>query len=254
MNENQPLIEMRNVSKYFGGVTALQDIEFTVYPNEVVGLAGDNGAGKSTLIKIISGSLASDGGEIFFQGKRVHIKSVRDAKNLGIETIYQDLALIDNLDVPANIFLSRELMKSSIWCFVRDEARMAKETRKILHQLGIEVSSVKVAVRNLSGGQRQAVAIGRAIYFEGKLVIMDEPMAALGVEEKAKVLGLIEKLKQAGISVILISHNLEDHFAVCDRIYVLKNGRNVGMKATKETDRGEILSMMIGEKREDSLG
>ena len=195
MASDTPLIEMRNISKSFGGLTALQGVSIDLYPGEVVGLLGHNGAGKSTLIKILSGAYTSDGGEIQVEGKTVSIRSPKDAKSHGIETIYQQLALAENLPAPANIFLGRELMTP---LGTVDDDRMEAEARKILDRLDLKIKSLRDNVRNLSGGQRQAIAIGRAIYFNARILIMDEPTAALGPQETHKVGELVKTLKREG--------------------------------------------------------
>jgi ABC-type sugar transport system ATPase subunit len=242
-----PLIEMRGISRAFGGVTALQDVDLSAYCNEVVALLGDNGAGKSTLIKILAGAISADTGEIRVGGRTVSIGSPRDAKDLGIETVYQDLALCDNLDVPTNLFLGRELMRPILGPLLRifDRRRMAGETRDLLGRLKIELGSLQTPVRNLSGGQRQSIAIAKSVYFNAKLIIMDEPTAALGVRQTEKVLGLVRELKQSGLAIVYISHILEDVFRVADRMVVLKNGRKIGERLTAKTNRDEIVRMMI---------
>ena len=242
-----PLVEMRGISRAFGGVAALQNVDLTVYRNEVVALLGDNGAGKSTLIKILAGALSADTGEILLDGAKVSIDSPRDAKDLGIETVYQDLALCDNLDVPTNLFLGRELMRPILGPLLSifDRRKIASETRDLLGRLRIELGSLQIPVRGLSGGQRQSVAIAKSVYFNAKLVIMDEPTAALGVRQTEKVLGLVRELRQSGLAIVYISHILEDVFRVADRMVVLKNGRKVGERLTARTDRDEIVRMMI---------
>jgi ABC-type sugar transport system ATPase subunit len=242
-----PLVEMRGISRAFGGVAALQNVDLAVYRNEVVALLGDNGAGKSTLIKILAGALSADTGETLLDGKRVLIDSPRDAKDLGIETVYQDLALCDNLDVPTNLFLGRELMRPILRPFlsVFDRGRMAGETRDLLGRLKIELGSLQTPVRSLSGGQRQSIAIAKSVYFNAKLIIMDEPTAALGVRQTEKVLSLVRELRQSGLAIVYISHILEDVFRVADRMIVLKNGRKIGERLTARTNRDEIVRMMI---------
>jgi len=242
-----PLVEMRGISRAFGGVAALQNVDLAVHRNEVVALLGDNGAGKSTLIKILSGAHQQDEGEIHFEGKLVRLSSPRTAMALGIETVYQDLALCDNLDVPTNLFLGRELMRPILGPLISifDRRRMAGETRDLLGRLKIELGSLQIPVRSLSGGQRQSVAIAKSVYFNAKLVIMDEPTAALGVRQTEKVLGLVRELRQSGLAIVYISHILEDVFRVADRMVVLKNGRKVGERLTARTDRDEIVRMMI---------
>jgi len=242
-----PVVEMKGMSKHFGGVVALDKVDFAVYPNEVVAIAGDNGAGKSTLIKILSGVFMPDEGEIYFQGRKVSIENPMGARNMGIETIYQDLALADNLDVPTNVFLGRELMKPLFGGLLRlfDKKKMAVESRRVLDSMRIDIDSFAVPVQFLSGGQRQTVAIARSIYFKTKILIMDEPTAALGVKETDKVLGLIRNLKESGISIVLICHNLSHVFAVSDRIMVLKTGRKISERLAEETDPDEIAKIII---------
>lgn len=237
-----PIIEMKGISKHFGGVRALKDVSINLYPGEVLGIVGHNGAGKSTLIKILSGALVPDAGKIFFQTKEVEITNPKDAKSLGIETIYQHLALADNLNVTANVFLGREKKKA---LGILDDRAMEIETKRILDRLKIKIDSLQTRVVNLSGGQRQCVAISRSIYFNAKILIMDEPTAALGIEETGKVHGLIEQLKKEGIAIIIISHDLHDVFKLSDRIAVMKNGVLVGVKKTNETTQDEILAMII---------
>lgn len=240
--ETAAIIEMKGISKHFGGVQALKDVSIDLHSGEVLGLVGHNGAGKSTLIKILSGANSADSGKIYFQGKEVEIKTPKDAKDLGIETIYQHLALADNLNVPANMFLGRERQKA---IGILDNRGMEIETRRMLERLKIKIESLRVRVLNLSGGQRQCVAISRSIYFNATVLIMDEPTAALGVEETDKVHALIEQLKKEGIAIVVISHDLHDVFKLADRIAVLKNGILVGVRRTAETTHDEILSMII---------
>lgn len=247
MSENI-LLEVKNISKRFGGIHALQNVNFTVFNDEVVALVGENAAGKSTLIKIISGVYPPDQGEIYFMGKKVIAESPRDIRKLGIETVYQDLALADNVDVSTNIFIGRELVKRALSTIlvVLDKKKMEEESKKVLTNLKISIVSMKSLVKGLSGGQRQAVAVSRATYWNAKIIIMDEPTAALGVEETEKVLDLIRRLKKNDISVILISHNLQHVFSVADRIVVLRGGKNAGEKITSETTRDEIISLIAG--------
>lgn len=237
-----PLVEMRGISKHFGGVHALQEVTVDVFPGEVVGIVGHNGAGKSTLIKILAGALAADEGEILIRGSQAAIHTPRDAQSYGIETIHQTLALADNLDVPANIFLGREL-RGPLGAL--DDRRMEREARKVLERLGICISSVRAKVRDLSGGQRQSVAIGRAIYFEAQVLIMDEPTAALGPQETGKVGELIRQLKTEGIGIFLISHDIHDVFDLSDRIAVLHNGRLVDTVRTEDVTPDDLLEMII---------
>lgn len=242
-----PVVHMKGISKHFGGVEALRDVDLTLDEGEVLGLVGDNGAGKSTLVNILSGAIRSDSGEIFFRGGKVHIRQPRDAKRLGIETIYQNLALIDNLDVPANVFIGREIKKGDLGRIFRimDRRGMEKKTRELLDRLKISIESIRERVANLSGGQRQSVAIGRAIFFDAKVLIMDEPTAALGVEETDKVHNLVRRLRDRGLSIIVISHNMNDIFKISDKIMVLKTGKLVGVQEKQETSMDEILRMII---------
>ncbi len=245
--DGHPYLSLRGISKHFGGVSALQDIDLDIRPGEVLALVGDNGAGKSTLIKIISGAYKADAGEILVEGRKARIETPADAKRFNIETIYQDLALMDDLELAPNIFIGRELKRGGLGRLVGflNNARMAEETVRILRKLNIEVPDIKRKVFNLSGGQRQAVAISRAIYFNARLLIMDEPTAALGVEETRKVYALIRELRQNGIAVIIISHNINEVFDVADKFVVLKTGRLVGVRRKEETSLDEILRMII---------
>jgi len=240
-------MEVRGISKHFGGVTALDNVSLKIYPAEVLALVGDNGAGKSTLIKIMAGALRADSGEIYIDGRVVSLSGPKHAKALGIETVYQDLALCDNLDAPLNVFLGRYVTRwPKTTVGILNKGRMRKRTVEILSQLGAEIEKLEVPVRFLSGGQRQAVAIGRAVYSNPRLVILDEPTAALGVSETQKVLSLIKGLKKAGIAVIFISHTLQEVFEVADRVVILRNGRKVGDKPVKEMSIEETVRLMIG--------
>lgn len=247
-----PLVEMRNISKAFGGVHAVEDVSIDVLPGEVVGLLGHNGAGKSTLIKILAGVYTADSGQILIDGKPADIRSPRDARAHGIETIYQSLALADNLDATANLFLGRETVSRF---GVLDEEAMEHQARKVLDRLRLRLPSLHEIVANLSGGQRQAVAIGRAIHFNARVLIMDEPTAALGPEETAKVGDLVRALAGEGIGIFLISHDIHDVFALSDRLSVLKNGRLVGTVRTDEVSKDEALAMIImGEQKAEAVG
>jgi len=244
----EPLLSVRDIVKRFGGLTAVDHVSMDVHPGEVVGLVGDNGAGKSTLIKIVSGVYQADEGQIFFEGRPVHIARPSDARDMGIETIYQDLALAGNLSVSANIFLGREVKRNHLGGLLRtlDEKHMINESQRVLSQLDIRIPAMMQRIENLSGGQRQAVAIARAIFWNARLMIMDEPTNNLGVTEQRKVLDLIRTLRNQGVPVILISHTMHDVFAVSDRIVVLHRGRKVAEKQTAETDPEEIVQYMIG--------
>jgi ABC-type sugar transport system ATPase subunit len=245
---SQPLLEVRQVSIRFGGVDALKKVSLQLYPGEVLALCGDNGAGKSTLIKIISGVYQPNEGEVLFDGKPLNMRDPHDARSKGIETIYQDLALADNLDVGSNIFLGREPLSRRFGVPTIDRARMSKVAREVLDQLDIVIPDRKIygPVKMLSGGQRQAIAIGRAIYWNARILIMDEPTAALGVPEQRKVMELIQSLKQKGVAVLLISHNLHDIFSVSDRIFVLRRGEAVGEAKVGDTDGESIVRLMVG--------
>ena len=242
----EPLLVGTNVTKTFGGVHALEDVSFSLAAGEVLALAGDNGAGKSTLIKIIAGVHRATSGEVRFDGAPLRLSGPRDARDIGIETIYQDLALAENLDVPANIFLGREPVRRRLGVFpVIDRTAMRAASETVLQSLDIH-TALHRPVRDLSGGQRQAVAIGRAIYWKARLLIMDEPTAALGVPEQRKVIQLIRRLRETGVAVLFISHNLTDIFAVADRILVLRRGIKAGERMVKDTNGDEIVKLMVG--------
>jgi len=241
-----PLLRVENVSKRFGGVHALKEVSLTLYPGEVLALAGDNGAGKSTLIKIISGVHHSDGGSLWYAGKEIKLDNPHQARAYGIETIYQDLALADNLDVGANVFLGREPVRKILGFPFVDRRRMRVEAGTTLQGLEIQINRLDVPIRSLSGGQRQSVAIGRAIHWKARVLIMDEPTAALGVPEQRKVMELIANLKESGVGIIFISHNLIDIFQASDRIMVLRRGSKVGERRTSETNSDEIVRLMVG--------
>jgi ABC-type sugar transport system ATPase subunit len=239
-----PLIAMIDISKSFGAVVALQHVNLELGHGEVMGLVGDNAAGKSTLMKILSGAYRPDGGQLRVEGKAVEFHGPPDARRLGIEMIYQDFALIPQLTVTQNIFLGRENVRGGPLAIL-DSRRMDEQARAMFDGLGLRVPSVRSPVRQLSGGQQQAVAIARATAFAAKLVIMDEPTANLGATAIEKVRESIKRLKAKGISVIIISHRLEDVFAVSDRVMVMKHGRVVGNRATADTQADEVLHMII---------
>ncbi len=247
MSSPQPLLEVRNLSKHFGAVRALDDCSLVVRPGEVVALAGDNGAGKTTMIKAISGVYPPTSGEILIEGKPVTFSSPQEARELGIETIYQDLSLADNLTIGGNIFLGREPMRKFMGFLpVLDRKAMADAAGETMALLDFHVKRLDAPVSNFSGGQRQAVAIGRAVYWNAKILIMDEPTAALGVPEQRKVISLIKSLKAQGRGVLFISHNLQDIFAVSDRIVVLRRGIVAGERNINETTHDEVVKLMIG--------
>jgi ribose transport system ATP-binding protein len=304
----EPILRAVNLTKRFGGLTAVDGVSLDVKPGEVIGLVGDNGAGKSTFIKMISGVYQPDGGEIFYNDTKVNFIDPRDARDLGIETIYQDLALAENLDVGSNIFLGRELKKRFIsekvsqtiisiicaiplgalmawaglqfykipglalglilglaagvvlgWLFgsisqLVDRRTMMGESTKALKRLDIEIPSLTQQVRNLSGGQRQSVAIARSIYWNARVMIMDEPTAALGVSEQRKVLTLVRTLAGQGVPVIIISHNMQDVFAVADRIVILRRGKKVGEEVAAKTTPDKIVSLMVGAEAVHEMG
>ena len=241
------LVETKNITKRFGGLTAVNNVSFGVQAGEIVAVLGDNGAGKSTLIKMISGVHQPDGGQIFVQGKEVEIHSPMDALSMGIETIYQDLALAENMNVYSNIFLGREKTKKLWGLFnVMDSQYMFDESQGVLDKLNISIPSLRNNVRTLSGGQRQAVAISRSIYWNAKFLIMDEPTAALGVAQQKLVLDLVKSLKDHGLGIIIISHQMHDVFAVADRIIVMRRGEKVGDLKKIETTPDEVVNLIVG--------
>ena len=241
--DSVPLVEMRNVSVAFGGIHAVDHCTIDLFAGEVVGLVGGNGAGKSTLMKVLSGAYHADSGQILIDGKPVVINNPRDAKALGIETIYQQLALADNVDASANVFLGRALMTS--WNTL-DDVAMEAATRKVMGRLNPAFRRFKNPVKDLSGGQRQSVAIARAIHFNARILIMDEPTAALGPAETAQVRDLIRQLQKEGIGIFLISHDIHDVFDLSNRIAVMKNGRMVGTVNKVDVNSDEVLGMIIG--------
>jgi D-xylose transport system ATP-binding protein len=256
--KRDPILEVRGVSKRFGAVQALSGVNFEVYPGEVVGLVGDNGAGKSTLIKILSGTYASDSGEYIFEGRHVSLHGPRDAQVLGIATVYQDLALADNLDVVANLYLGREeVIAPPGPLALLNEVPMERRAIDVLRGLAVRIPSVRVQVASLSGGQRQSVAVARAVMWDAKVVILDEPTAALGVAQTRQVLDLIKRLRERGLGVVVISHNLADVFEVVDRIVVLRLGRRTAAfdvrTATREQVVAAITGAELGETVEEDL-
>lgn len=249
----QSILRAVDLSKHFGGLVAVDRMNLEVYPGEVVALLGDNGAGKSTMIKMISGVYQPDGGQIVLDNREVSFASPMDARSQGIETIYQDLALCENLDASANIFLGREPLRRQLGVFkVVDRARMLAEARRVLDQLDIHIPDLRRPIRLMSGGQRQAVAITRAIYWNARLVIMDEPTAALGVAEQRKVLELVRTLRERGVPVILISHNVQDVLAVADRAVVMRRGRKQGERIISQTTGDELVSLIVGATPDES--
>jgi ABC-type sugar transport system ATPase subunit len=252
----QTILRAENLTKSFGGLLAVDKVSLDVNEGEVIGLVGDNGAGKSTFIKMISGVHQPDSGNLFFHDKKVVFVDPRQARDLGIETIYQDLALAENLDVGANIFLGREVKRRYLGGMIHtlDRRKMMNESTGALKRLDIEIPSLAQQVRNLSGGQRQSVAIARSIYWNAKVMIMDEPTAALGVSEQRKVLTLVRTLADQGVPVIIISHNMQDVFAVADRIVILRRGRKVGEEIAANTTPDKIVSLMVGAEAVHEMG
>ena len=248
-----PLVEMRNISKTFGAVKALQNVNFEVMPAEIVGLVGDNAAGKSTLMKILSGAYVADQGEIWMNGNKVHISNPVDSRNLGIEMLYQNFALAGNINIYQNIYLGRELTRNYLGGLFKilDKKMMADRSYELISRLKIDVHRVTKRVKELSGGQQQSVAISRVIAFNAQLIIMDEPTANLGIKEVGRLLDLIRRLKDQGISVIFISHRLDDIFSVGDRVIVLKRGKRIGMRQTKETTEKEVVRLIVGGEQEE---
>ncbi|MEU6227158.1 ATP-binding cassette domain-containing protein [Streptomyces sp. NPDC047042] len=238
----QPLLALRGVSKRFAAVQALVDIELEIRAGEVVALVGDNAAGKSTLVKVISGVGPPDKGVIEWQGSPVQIKRPQDASGLGIATVYQDLAMCENLDVVANLFLGREIHRFG----VLDEVEMERRTRELLHTLSIRIPDVRVPLAGLSGGQRQVVAITRSFLASPRLLLLDEPTASLGIQQTNQLLDLIEELRDKGLGVLLISHNMSDIKAVADRVAVLRLGRNNGLFNVNTTSQEQIISSITG--------
>ncbi len=248
--DTTPVVEMRNIKKNFGAVQALKGVDLILHHNEVLGLVGDNAAGKSTLMKVLSGAYIPEEGEIFIEGKNTHLTDPLHARRLGIEMVYQDLALANNLDVTSNVFLGREAVSMHAGSFsVMDGRHMEREAQRLLDRLKIDIPSVRLLVERLSGGQRQAVAIARAMAFNSKVIIMDEPTAALSVAAISKVLDLVKELKAQGGSVIIISHRLEDIYHVSDRLMVMRTGRKVRDTAVIgdiDNFREGVVAYMIG--------
>ena len=241
-----PLVQLRDISIAFGGIKAVDHVSVDLYPGEVVGLLGHNGAGKSTLIKCLSGAYKADSGEILINGEKAEISNPRDARHYNIETIYQTLALADNLDAASNLFLGRELVGPGGFL---DDAAMEAETRKIMGRLNPNFRKFNVPVSALSGGQRQSVAIARAVYFNAKILIMDEPTAALGPHETQMVAELIQELKKQGLGIFLIEHDIHAVMELCDRAVVMKNGQRVGTVNVNEVTDDDILGMIIMGKK-----
>ena len=250
MTEATAVVEMRSIRKNFAAVQALRGVDLVLHHGEVLGLVGDNAAGKSTLMKVLSGAYVPDEGEILIEGKNAHMTDPLDARRLGIEMVYQDLALANNLDVTANVFLGREAVSAQLGPLsVMDGRHMEKEAQRLLDRLRIDIPSVRLMVERLSGGQRQAVAIARAMAFNSKVIIMDEPTAALSVAAISKVLDLVRELKAQGASIIVISHRLEDIYSVSDRLMVMRQGRKVRdcpVAGSIDEFREGVVAYMIG--------
>ena len=243
--DRQPILQLRHISKHFGAVQALSDVDFDVYPAEVVALVGDNGAGKSTLVKTIAGINIPDSGEILFEGHHVTVHGPRDPVALGISTVYQDLALCDNLDVVANLYLGREELHQPPILLLSEE-RMERRAREVLKTLDVKIPNPRNPVAALSGGQRQSVAVARSVMWSAKIVLLDEPTAALGVQQTKQVLELILRLRNQGLGVVVISHNLANVFEVADRIVVLRLGRRVGTFERKAASEESIVAAITG--------
>lgn len=243
MRENDYTLEMKNIYKSFGGIHALIDVSLELRRGEVLGLVGDNAAGKSTLMKILTGTYQTHRGRVFFEGREVHITNPRVSRQLGIEMVYQDFELCSNLDVPANLFLGREITGNFFKAL--KNRQMESRALEILGRLKIDIKNPKIKANRLSGGQQQAVAIAKAVSFNPKVVIMDEPTASLAVVEIEKVLDLILRFKEQGISIILVTHRLDDIFKVSDRVFVLKHGRRVDAREISQTNKDEIIKLMF---------
>ena len=242
------VLEAKNISKYFGTITALENVNLTVREGECLGVVGDNGAGKSTFMKVLSGLYKPSSGSLFFDGNKEILNSPKDSQNLGLEMVYQDLALAGNLPIGENIFLGREPTKNFGFLKLLDYKKIKELSEAHLDKLKIHVKSAEQKVEELSGGQRQAIAIARATAFNSKIVIMDEPTAALAIKEVGKVLDLINSLKRMGVSVIIISHRMDDIFAVCDRVMALFQGTNFAESELSKTTRDEVIGWIMGKK------
>ena len=243
-----PILQMHGISKRFGAVQALSEVDFEVYLGEVVALVGDNGAGKSTLVKVIAGVHRPDAGQFIFDGQEVTVNNPREATQLGIETVYQDLALCDNLDVVANLYLGREHTQAALPSLLKvmDEVTMEQSASKVIDDLHVRIPSVRTPVRALSGGQRQSTAVARAVMWNSKVVLLDEPTAALGVEQTRQVKDLIIRLRERGLGVVVISHNLADVFDVSDRIIVLRLGQRVATFNTHVANPEQVVGAITG--------
>ncbi len=240
-----PVLELTGIEKHFGPITALSGVDLTLHAGEVLGVVGDNGAGKSTLMKVISGAYVPDAGSYRLDGEEMHFRSPADARSRRLEMVYQDLSLCDTIDVARNLFLGREPVRRILGVPILDHAKLHEQAEQVLERLQIKVPSTYVKVMNLSGGQRQAIAIGRSVASDPKVLILDEPTAALAVKEVEEVLDLIRRLKSQGVGVILISHRLQDVLEVTDRIMFMYEGRKVAERATAETDLEEVIKLIV---------
>jgi len=238
------VVEMKGICKRFGGVEALRNVDLELRRGEIMGIVGDNGAGKSTLMKVLSGAHMADEGEIYIDGHKVHIRNPLDAAHLGIGMIYQDLALFNNLDVSRNIFVGRELTRGPFGLFV-DKKRMSDRASQLIRELRVDIKSPRMNVARMSGGQRQMVACARAIAFQSKVLIMDEPTAALGVTEASKLLGLIRNLKEMGLSILLITQRIPDVLAIADRVFVLKGGQRQDVLEVSRVTLDDVVTMIV---------
>lgn len=244
MTEPSPVLSLRNIHKAFGGLIAVQDFSLDLYPSKIVALVGDNGAGKSTIVKIISGIYRPNSGEIRLEGSSVSFLDASSSRNKGIEVVHQDLALVDEQPVYMNMFLGQELIKKPFGLL--DKSRMRQESQDLVDALDVRIPSANSTIRDLSGGQRQGIAIARAVHWASKLILLDEPTAALGVAETKKVEELVSSLRERNLAILLISHSLDQVFRLSDRIVVLRRGQQVGIRETSETDKNEIISMITG--------
>ena len=243
--KNEPLVKLERIFKSFGAVKAVQDVDLEFYAGEIVGLVGDNGAGKTTLMKVLSGVYQPDSGSIYIDGKKVTFDHRLTARRMGIEMVYQDLGLCDVINIAENMFMGRELTKSFLGLKILDKKKMRLQAARCLKNLGIDFPSVKTKVKNLSGGQRKAIAVERAVYWKTKVVIMDEPTAALGVKEQGKVLEITKGLRQRKVGIVFISHNLEEVFSTVDRIAVLSRGQKVADVKVEDISREELVRLMV---------
>jgi D-xylose transport system ATP-binding protein len=246
-----PLLQLQNVTKNFGAIEALRNVNFEVRRGEVVALLGDNGAGKSTLVKIIAGGMPATSGKVIFDGKERHFTSPADAKIAGIETVYQDLSLCTNVDVVANFFMGREITKKFLGIPILQEKAMYDATAKAIADAGTKIPSLRINVEHLSGGQRQAIELNRFVHWGGKLVLLDEPFAALGVEQTRRGLAMIKRVAEQGIGVVVITHIMAQAFQVADRIVVLRQGMVAGDVANRDTSPDKIVQLITGEALEN---